>query len=149
MNLKQNLSDKIQNFSTRLCITTCSRITDFTLVNFLKNFIYRRNFTNTVRVCRATLSRRRPALPDPKQDPDPEWWRNFLKSRIRIRIRIRNKSFRIHNPGWWWKGIHHYVYIVDWAGQWSPPCPRPAGAEKGYSKAQARVSETETSGPEP
>ncbi len=33
-----------------------------------KNFIYRRNFTNKVRVCHA----RRPALPDPKQDPDPE-----------------------------------------------------------------------------
>jgi hypothetical protein len=38
----------------------------------LKNFIYCRNFTNTVRVCRATLSRRRPALPDLKQDPNPE-----------------------------------------------------------------------------
>jgi hypothetical protein len=34
--------------------------------------MYRRNFTNTVRVCRATLTRRRPALPDTKQDPDPE-----------------------------------------------------------------------------
>ncbi len=42
------------------------------LVSVLKNFLYRRNFTNKVRVCRATLSRRRPALPDPKYDPDPE-----------------------------------------------------------------------------
>jgi hypothetical protein len=85
INLKQNFSDKIHNFSTRLCIHfpiryhtdrmnygTCSRITDFKLVHFLKNFIYRRNFTNTVRVCRATLSRRKPALPNPKQDPESE-----------------------------------------------------------------------------
>ncbi len=42
------------------------------LVYILKIFIYCRNFTNKVRVCHATLSRRRPALPDPKQDPDPE-----------------------------------------------------------------------------
>ena len=47
-----------------------------TLVYIIKNFIFRRNFTNKVRVCRATLSRRRPVLPDLKQDPesvsDPE-----------------------------------------------------------------------------
>ncbi len=44
----------------------------YALVSFLKNFLYRRNFTNKVQVCRATLSRRRTALPDPKYDPDPE-----------------------------------------------------------------------------
>ncbi len=107
MNLKQNFSDKIHNFSTRLCIhfptryhteiewITCSRITDFTLVHFLKNFIYRRNFTNTVRVCRATLSRRRPALPDPKQDPESE-----PKTSLKYGsgVGIRNESFRIDNP---------------------------------------------------
>jgi hypothetical protein len=42
------------------------------MVYILKFFIYSRNFMNKVRVCRATLSRRRPALPYPKQDPDPE-----------------------------------------------------------------------------
>jgi hypothetical protein len=42
------------------------------LVSILKNGIYRCNYTNKVRVCRATLSRRRLALTDPKQDPDPE-----------------------------------------------------------------------------
>jgi hypothetical protein len=42
------------------------------LVSILKKVIYRRNFTNKVRVCRATLSRRGPALPDPKQDPESE-----------------------------------------------------------------------------
>ncbi len=43
-----------------------------TLVYIIKNFIFRRNFTNKVRVCRATLSRRRPVLPDLKQDPESE-----------------------------------------------------------------------------
>jgi hypothetical protein len=43
------------------------------LVAILKKIIYRRNFTNKVRVCRATLWRqRRKALPDLKQDPDPD-----------------------------------------------------------------------------
>jgi hypothetical protein len=43
------------------------------LVSIIKNFIFRRNFTNKVRGYHATLSKqRRPALPDPKQDPDPE-----------------------------------------------------------------------------
>jgi hypothetical protein len=41
------------------------------LVSTLENFIYCCNFTNKVRVCRATLSRQRPSLPDPKQYPDP------------------------------------------------------------------------------
>jgi hypothetical protein len=42
------------------------------LVSILKNFIYRRNFTNKVRVCCATLSRRISALPDPKQESGSE-----------------------------------------------------------------------------
>ncbi len=41
-------------------------------VSILKKFIYHRNFTNKVRVCRATLSRQRSALLYTKQDPDPE-----------------------------------------------------------------------------
>jgi hypothetical protein len=45
---------------------------DFTLVYSKKKLICRRNFTNKVLVSRATLSRRRRALPDPKQYPDPE-----------------------------------------------------------------------------
>jgi hypothetical protein len=51
---------------------------DFTLVYILRNFIYRRNFTNKVLVGRATFSRWRPAALDSKQDPalesdqDPE-----------------------------------------------------------------------------
>ncbi len=69
------------------------------LISILKNVIYRRNFTNKVRVWRATLPRRRPALPAPKQDSVRSRSRNFLKSWIRIGRRIRNKSFRIHNPG--------------------------------------------------
>jgi hypothetical protein len=44
------------------------------LVSILENFVIRCNFTNKVGVCRETLSRRRSALPDSKEDPesDPE-----------------------------------------------------------------------------
>jgi hypothetical protein len=71
------------------------------LVSFLKNVIYCRNFTNKVRVRRATLSRRRPALPDPKQDPDPESDKTSLTVGSGSGVgsgesQIRNKSFRIH-----------------------------------------------------
>jgi hypothetical protein len=96
MSLKQNFSDKINNFSTKCTININKNIffqknipeklmLQKALVSVLKNILYRRNFTNKVRVCRVTLSRRRPDLPDPKYDPesdpkqnipDPQLW-NF------------------------------------------------------------------------
>ncbi len=70
MNLKQNFSDKIRNFSTRLCIRFTIRYhTDRINYLFQNNRLY---ISSLVQICRATLLRRRPAFPDPKQDPDSE-----------------------------------------------------------------------------
>jgi hypothetical protein len=124
MNLKQNFSDKIHNYSTKCTIKINKNL--FFLKNFPKNLhkhrikyllqngrlyvssyskklhtVYRRNFTNKVRVCCATLSKRKPALPDPKKIRTRS--RNLPKNRIRSRI--RNKSLRIHNPD-----ITHHIH---------------------------------------
>ncbi len=85
MNLKQNFSDKIhyRYFSTK-CKMKKNKNLFFSKIISLKGLSYknirivtdiyecRRNFTNKVRVCHATLSRRRPALTGPKQDPYPD-----------------------------------------------------------------------------
>jgi hypothetical protein len=76
-----------------------------------KIFIYQNNFPKKLKLqkhwysYRSTFSRRRPALPDPKldpdleSDPDPKSETKLLKSRIRIRSRIQNTSFWIRNFG--------------------------------------------------
>ncbi len=75
MTLKQNFSDKIHNFSTNAQLkNTCSRLADFTLVYILKNFIYRRNFTNIKCKFAAQLSR---------------WGDQRCRTRNMIRIRSR------------------------------------------------------------
>ncbi len=64
------------------------------IVNILKNFIYRRSFRNKVRVCRAILSRQRLIQ-------RYRYLKSSCRIRIslqsRIRIRSRKKSFRIPN----------------------------------------------------
>jgi hypothetical protein len=118
MNLKQNFSDKIHNFSTRLSIRFPIRYhTDRMNYLFQNNRLYISSFSKKlymyivvilrIKVCFATqLSRGgdqrcriRNRIWIRSQIGIRSRSQNFLKSRIQIRSRIRNKSFRIQNPG--------------------------------------------------
>ncbi len=112
MNLKQNFSDKIHNFSTRLCIRLpiwyhtdrMFQITDFTLIHFLKT-----SYIKVISWIQCEFAAQLSRGGDQRCRIQNRIWirsririrgrsRNFLKSWIPIWSWIRNKSFRIHNP---------------------------------------------------
>jgi hypothetical protein len=113
MNLKQNFSDKIHNFSTRLCIRFPIRYhTDRINYFFQNNRLYISLFSKktlyivvisriqrefATQLSRGGNQRCRIQNRIRIRSQIRSWSRNFLKSWIRIRSRIRNKSFRIYN----------------------------------------------------
>jgi hypothetical protein len=83
MNLKQNFSDKIRNFSTK-----CTPKEEKSI--FSKKISLKTLVSKTLTDRYETPLRRRPALPDLKQDPDPESGR--AESSLKVRSGVGSET---------------------------------------------------------
>jgi hypothetical protein len=107
MNVKQNFSDKIHNFSTRLCIRFPIRYhTDRINYLFQNKRLYISSISEKLYTYIVVISRIQCEFAALEAETNQRCRirnririRNLLKSRNWIRSRIRNKSFQIHNPG--------------------------------------------------